>query len=361
MTRAILILTMLLPAAVLAQENSVAPQVSAEASTSVAVGQAATPSPQRTAPASPAAPGAKRRPSMVGYIDDGTIQSQVRIRFDTAFQNDLPDRAEFFYAKCGCYQGLAQAIPQAFDPNAPGPGPGVPKSLNFQQLYLDAEYAPNSRFSVFAEIPARWIQPQSFLPIPPFAPFASQSGLSDIRAGVKLGIVSSSTSSLTVQLRGYFPTGNASKGLGTNHATFEPALLYNQQLSDRLTLESQLGDWHPLGGSIGVPSASTDKFSGDVFFYGIGPSYEVYRNNTLRFAPVVELVGWNVRGGFQTQPGGPVLGAAADASGTNIVNLKIGGRLVVRDRSSFYIGYGHALTNSAWYQNIVRLEYRSSF
>src|SRR5207253_1984740 len=106
-----------------------------------------------------------------------------------------PDRAEFFYAKCGCYRQLAPLIPQAFDPNAPGPGPGVPKELNFQEIHFDAEYAPSGRFSVFAEIPIRWIQPQSFLPAPPFAPFSNQAGLGDIRAGVKFAVLSSSESS----------------------------------------------------------------------------------------------------------------------------------------------------------------------
>jgi hypothetical protein len=324
-----------------------------DALTATAQARPITPAPNNTLP--------RRRGSMVGYIDDGQLQSQVRFRFDAGFRNDLPDRAEFFYAKCGCYQGLAQAIPQAFDPNAPGPGPAVPTSLNFQQLYVDAEYAPNGHFSFFTEIPARWIQPQSFKPIPPFAPFSSQGGLGDIRAGVKLALVSTSDSSLTAQLRGYFPSGSASKGLGTNHGSVEAALLYYLQVSDRLVLESQVGDWHPGGGSAGVPITSSDKFSGDVFFYGIGPSYEVYRRGTIRFAPVVELVGWSVRGGFLTQPGGPVLGAAANASGTNIVNLKVGARTSWNSQSSFYVGYGHALTSASWYDDIVRLEYRYSF
>ena len=49
-----------------------------------------------------------------------------------------------------------------------------------------------------------------------------------------------------------------------------------------------------------------------------------------------------------------------DAGGTNIVNLKIGGRFVV-DQGSFYVGYGHALTDAAWYNDILRFEYRWSF
>jgi len=51
---------------------------------------------------------------------------------------------------------------------------------------------------------------------------------------------------------------------------------------------------------------------------------------------------------------------AAEAVWVNIVNLKIGARIGV-DRSSFYAGYGHALTDDAWYTDIVRFEYRYSF
>jgi hypothetical protein len=74
----------------------------------------------------------------------------------------------------------------------------------------------------------------------------------------------------------------------------------------------------------------------------------------VQFAPVVELVGWRVLGGFQT-------GGFADASGIDIVNLKVGVRVVLRDRSSIYGGYGHALTDATWYGDVVRLEYRYAF
>ncbi len=50
------------------------------------------------------------------------------------------------------------------DPNAPGPGPGIPKNVNFQILSFMGEYAVNRRFSAFVEIPFRWIQPQGVSP-----------------------------------------------------------------------------------------------------------------------------------------------------------------------------------------------------
>jgi hypothetical protein len=291
----------------------------------------------------------RRRGSMVGYIDDAVVGSKVRIRFDAGLGNHVPDRAEFFYAKCGCYRFIPGNV--NFDPNAPGPGPGIVTDMNFQQFYVQGEYAVTDRFSAFAELPVRWIQPQAF--VPDTGSFTSQSGISDLRAGVKFAVLSESRQTVTVQLKAFVPTGKALNGLGTDHASLEPALLLYQRVSDRLSIESQVGDWHPFGGSKGVPITASGKFAGDVFFYGIGPSYEVYQGTRARVAPVVELVGWHVLGGFQTPP--------QDASGTNIVNLKFGARALWDSRHSFYVGYGHALTTATWYDDIVRFEYRFAF
>ena len=154
-------------------------------------------SPAQAPPPSPP-PGVESRPkipgSMVGYIDNPIVQNQIRIRFDAGFDDEFPDRSEFFYAKCGCYRHLNQsALPlplqAAYDPNAPGPGLGVPNAINFQQLYMNVEFSPQRRFSAFVEVPIRWLQPQGFQAAPPaslgFLPFSSHAGLSDVTAGFK--------------------------------------------------------------------------------------------------------------------------------------------------------------------------------
>jgi hypothetical protein len=297
-------------------------------------------------------PEPQRRGSMVGYIDDAVVGSKFRLRFETGFHNHVPDRAEFFYAKCGCYRTLPD--PALKDPDAPGPAPGVVTDLNFQQLYLQGEYG-SRRVSVFGELPTRWLQPKAFAPNT--GSFPNQSGIGDLRVGGKVALLSQSEQIATVQVQVYVPTGTAGNGMGTHHASVEPALLLYDGLTDRLVIESQIGWWHPIGGSVGLPigssSSASEHFAGDVIFYGIGPSFEVYRNGGLRIAPIVELVGWHVQGGFQTPP--------ADASGTNIVNLKFGGRIALDSKSSVYAGWGHALTSASWYDDIFRMEYRYSF
>ena len=319
------------------------------------------PSAKPTQSTPPSEPPPKIPGSMVGYIDNPIVQSLVRIRFDDAFEDRFPDRAEFFYAKCACYRGLQNLIPPAFDPNAPGPGPGVPKAVNYQQLYMNAEYSPLRRFSAFVEVPIRWLQPQGFLSVPPFPGFSNQSGLSDVTAGFKFAALASEGTYFTFQFKSYFPSGDASKGLGTNHYSVEPSLLLYHKLSSRFTFEGQVGDWHPIGGSAGVPTSGSEGFAGDVFFYGLGPSYRLYRWRNVGLTPVVELFGWHVISGFQTQPGGPVDGAAAQVGGLNIVNIKVGVRTNIGFHNSFYVGFGQALTHDDWYKHIVRLEYRYTF
>jgi hypothetical protein len=291
--------------------------------------------------------GPRRRGSMVGYIDDPIVSSKIRVRFETATHNRAPDRAELFYGKCGCYRDLNPDHP-AYDPDASGPGPGAADDVNFQQFYALAEYAAGGRFSAFAELPVRWLQPQTV------GVFEDHSGISDFRAGAKFGLATSDTMALTAQVKMFLNTGDSRQGLGTGHASIEPCVLYHSNLSDRAAIASQFSLWLPLGGSDGVPTSVDEKFAGSVLSYGIGPSYELFSSERLQFAPVVELVGWHVLGGFQTA-------AVSDASGTNIVNMKFGGRVNWTNGGSIYAGYGRALTDSAWYEDIFRFEYRLSF
>ena len=297
-------------------------------------------------------PPIRRRGSMVGYLDDPVIGTKVRVRFEAGFENTAPDRAEFFYAKCGCYQQSLPLDHPFYDPEAPGPGPAAVSELDFQQAFVQGEYATSERVSLFAELPLRWFQPQTFVP-GTGASFEDQSGIGDIRGGVKVALVSALDHLVTLQVRGFVPTGESESGLGTNHASIEPALLLYNRLSDRASIESQVGLWAPLGGSDGVPISTSENFSGNVFFYGIGPAVEVYRGPRVRFAPVVELIGWRVLGGFQS--------IGEEASGVNIVNLKIGARLTWDDAGSIYGGWGRALTDEHWYHDIVRFEYRRTF
>jgi hypothetical protein len=305
-------------------------------------------------PAQRQATSTQRLSSMMGFIDDARIESKIRVRVDSAFRSRAPDRAEFFYAKCGCY-ALLPTFSSNFDPDAPGPRPGAVNDLDYNQIDIFGEWAFGV-FSAFGRLPLRWIQPRSFIP-GSGGSFPNQSGLGDLRLGIKMALVETLEQSLTAQAQFYAPTGDASQGLGTNHTSVEPALLYYRRLSDDIGLESQFGVWIPLDGSAGVPTSVEESFSGQVLNYGVGASFDVYREGRILFAPVVELVGWRVLSGFQTSP----TVAANPANGINILDFKVGARVTVDGTHSAYAGFGHALTDATWYDDIVRVEYRFSF
>jgi hypothetical protein len=285
--------------------------------------------------------------SYTGYIENAIVGNQIRFRFDAGFDIQNPDRAEFFYAKCGCYRS---AKPPAYDPNAPGPGPGIALKLNSQELHLNLEYAPFQRLSFFADVPERSIE---FTSVTGGA-LNNASGFGDFQAGLKFAFVATPQTYVTFQMGAFMPTGNALRGLGTNHYSIEPMLLFNQRLSDHVTLAGQFGDWHPIGGSAGV--ASPNGFAGDILIYGIGAGYDFATVSESHITPVLEFVGWSVRGGFATTAANPVL-----ASGTNIVNGKLGFRYSFHSHNSIYAGFGEAFTNAHWYKEILRLEYRYAF
>lgn len=310
---------------------------------------------QQAAP--PQAERRRRRPSMVGYVEDATVTSQLRFRFDAGFGNDVPDRAEFFYAKCGCY---VFDPPPARDLDAPGPGPGVPSELNFQQFYAYIEKAFTPRLSVFGELPFRAIQPQGFLDFgPPYFPWDDMSGIGDVRFGIKASLFENGDTGVTALVRMSAPSGDAAKGLGTNNASIEPSLLFHARAGEKVGLEGQFGYWHMFGGSAGVDSP--DSFSGDVITYGIGPSFDLVDTGSMRFSPVIELVGWHIVNGFQTKCDGVTFECVFDASGLNIFNVKLGGRAAFGDRHSIYAGFGWALTDEVWYEKLFRFEYRLGF
>ncbi|MEA3300102.1 MAG: hypothetical protein U9R22_07740, partial [Pseudomonadota bacterium] len=139
--------------------------------------------------------------SNTGYIDPAFVGNQFRVRYDWNFDGNRADRAEFIYAKC-------------FPCSPEGISPGPAEDLDFQELELTFEHAFSNRFSLFGEIPVRFVD----LTPPPGSPlgdFLSSSGIGDIRAGFKYATLIRPDRYLTLQVRGYFPSGDAEKALGT--------------------------------------------------------------------------------------------------------------------------------------------------
>ncbi len=309
-------------------------------------------------------PRRRRSPSLskVGYIDNAVVGNQLQLRADRADGVDRPDRAEFIYGKCGCFREVG------LDPEAPGPTlmlsgrdpvttSFIINELEYVDVVLDGEVALSGRFSLFAEVPFRSAD---------LAFAGTESGIGDISVGAKAALVAEDRNYLTFQLRMYVPTGEAERGLGTDHVSLEPALLSYNQLSERVTFEAELRYWIPIDGSSGRGAPGFDEnddFNGEVIRYGVGLGVDLSPNSPVRFTPVVEVVGWSVRGGLATvsTDGTASTFTVEDAEGTTIVNLKAGARFGFRENDSIYVGVGIALTDDIWYDDILRVEYRLGF
>ena len=148
--------------------------------------------------------------SAVGYIDDAVPSNMVRFRFDDAFHDNRPSRAEYFYAKGG--------------PNGPGFKDFV-GILDYQEISAYAEGKLSDNFSMFVNVPYRFIEPQLDV---------ATNGFSDLDAGFKWAFYRDEDTLVTFQFRTYSPTGDAIDGLGTRHVSLEPALLWNHRVNEML-------------------------------------------------------------------------------------------------------------------------------
>ena len=288
------------------------------------------------------------------YIDDARIRNLFRFRADAAYNNPFPDRAEFFYAQCGCFNQIA--------PGAPGPGvTSAATNVNYQEFWMYGESALSDQFSVFIDVPFRLVDIDVNIPGatgPAAAQIPNSAGLSDIHLGLKYAFIADPNRYDTFQLRIYTPTGDADRGLGTHHVSLEPAYLIFRRLSQRFRVNGEFRAWIPISNDVN-PVNGRD-FAGPILRYGLGGSYDLLQWGPCcndRLSAVVEFVGWSVLSG---QKFNPLFPNDTEAAGDTIFNVKVGGRWVFGNQS-LYAGYGHALTSQVWYTDIIRAEYTYQF
>jgi hypothetical protein len=296
-----------------------------------------------------------------GYIDSAVPRSNIRLRYDDAYNMNRPDRAEYFYAQCGCYffanpnnphytKGNRNPAGRAFGP------PRVESNiLNIQEYSTYVEYAPLVHFSVFVDVPVRYIDPEAN---------NNFTGFGDMNLGFKYAFIAQPDAFYTFQFKTYVPTGANDLGMGTGHPSLEPGILAFQRLSERFYFLGEFRDWIPVNGSNSV-TFPNKAFSGNILNYGLGAFYNIVLTDSFRVAPISEFVGWTVLGGLKTVP---FKDDPQSASGDTIVNMKIGVRFglgeynrpgggsQLNDRVSFYAGYARALTGDFWYKDMLRLE-----
>ena len=332
-----------------------------------------------------------------GYIDDAIPQSVFKLRYDYEDGINRFDRASYLFGtwREGSFHthalvGGGTVRGTFVDPKATG-SQIISTDVRDQDLSADLEYAFSQRLSVFAEVPFQFVhfgpniedgpadqtraEQKQFPESEVRNAKTNPDGIGDVQFGFKYAFVAETDCRyLTFQFRTYVPSGDSGLGLGTGHVSVEPGLLAFQRLTDRVVIQGELTDWIPISAGPGA---------GNVITYGGGIAYDVIQRPNLRVAPVAEVVGWTVLGGTEAFDGtvpAPTVKTAAgvtavdvngvivpddhgflEANGDTIVNLKLGVRTYVGERSDLYVGYGRSVTGSRWYQNIASVEYRLHF
>jgi hypothetical protein len=263
-------------------------------------------------------------------IEVSQPQWNFRIRNDGFVRFQRPDRSEFFWSRPS---------------SANGRGPGlVERTVNYQEVKFLYELG-GPKFSTGTELPLRAVDPE----------FNDNSaGLGDINVTVKTVLIDGRIWQLTQMMRTYFATGVARRGLGTGHIAMEPAFLIRYKINPGLFVHSEVRFLYPLG-------AHPDH-SGEVVRWGIGTSWVWYETDFIALLPTLELVGWSLLDGLESQP--PPL-PAAEVDSATIINVYPGMRIVIDDNGDFGlfefgISGGVALTSEHLYESMLRIDLRWS-
>ena len=275
--------------------------------------------------------GTKRGPVSLFEIDSAQPVSVFRFRFDSAYDLENPDRAEYFWAK-----------------TVDGKGPKLAeRSVDYQDINFYSETAmAEGALAAFTEIPIRVLEPSVN---------DNTTGLADITVGLKTVMLEDDDCQVTMIMKTFIPSGLDRRGLGTGHTSLEPGVLGRWQLDEQTWLHGEFKFWFPIAGDA--------DHSGEVLRYGVGVSHVLCEWNTdsvscyKGFIGTLELIGWSVVDGRETLPDGRVV--SVDPAG--ILNIQPGLRCVWGKNKDFGISSSISLTSEHWYDQLVRVEFRRFF
>jgi hypothetical protein len=250
--------------------------------------------------------------------------TQQRIRWDSAWNLILPDRAEYFWSA----PPLGPAITGAFH---------AEKRLNYDQLSLYTEVA-TGKISFFVDMPYRSQEGEET---------GNAAGFGDINLGTKTLLFDCELIQASLQFKTYLPSGNFGKGLGAGHVSLEPTMLVGIRLAADTYLQTQIGEWIPFG---------SPSYSGSILLANASLNQVLWR--PLRNVPLIgtfEAQSWSFQHGNYTDP---VLGAWQKASGYTYLNVGPGLRLFICDRADVGLGSSFAVTQFHWAEYMFRTEFR---
>lgn len=264
----------------------------------------------------------------VSFLDSPMPLSHFRIRYDVNRDLTRPSRGEVFWAQ----------------PAPNGPGVFLPeRRVDWQDADLYLEHACSQRFSWFVQAPYRFLNPEIN---------ANQHGFADVQAGFKFAFIMKPSLIVAAQCTGHFPTADARQGLGRDFFAVEPGLLLETWLHDWVVLNAQAEYFLPFDGS---------DFAGEYVRYGLGLTIGDRKDKQWWVTPIAEVVGWTFISGKEQVVSDLGAVSVRNVREETIVNAYLGARLHLSEHCDFYAGYGRAVTNATWAEEMFRFEFRFAY
>lgn len=272
--------------------------------------------------------GPERVMHAISFVDTTQPMNNFRVRLDSAYDYDGPDRSEYFWAK-------------TVDGRGP---PAAETTLDYNDLRFYHEVG-GKKFSVGTEVPIRFVDP---------VVNEDSAGIGDITITTKTLFMDGKRWQIANLFRTYIPSGDADVGLGTGHASIEPGFAWRYKWSDITYLHGDIKFWVPLGADA--------QHKGEVLSYGFAFSHVWHDSDCFAIMPTFEVVGLSFLDGDVTAPGGGVFPVDNDV----VINLHPGIRFVWDNGSDcgtkeFGIFGGFNTSNNAIYEGILRGEFRWSW
>ena len=261
------------------------------------------------------------------FVDGAQPVTQSRLRWDSGQNVTSPDRSEFFWAAIG--------------------GKGRPKpesSVNYNELSFYQEVA-TEKFSFYIMQPYRNMNA---------AVNGGSGGFGDLTLGTKTLFLDSEVIHQSFQFQTQIPTGNPGNGSGVGHVSLTPSILTSVKLYPDTFLQSQLGYWIPIAGSV----VNGSSYAGGVFQFNQSVNHVICR--PLRDTALIgsiESVGYVFTSGKFTDPTGTVF----SANNQTYFSIGPGFRLCICEKADIGFGAQFSVTNNHFADQLYRTEVRWRF
>jgi hypothetical protein len=247
---------------------------------------------------------------------------------------EVPDRNEFFWARADAHGKFQDKG-----------NPGNETRLDYNELKLIQEVAVNF-FSLVIELPYREFDADVN---------GHAANFGDMSIATKSLLLDCDLIQFSFQFKTFIPTGNATHGIGTGHASLEPSLLTAIHLFPDTYLQAQLAEWIPLGGD--------PDYEGAILHFHASLNHVLWRPScNTQIIGTAEFNSWFFQTGRFTPAFGHPTAEAASAPLSSdsdpFLSAGPGIRAVFCDKADIGVAVALGFSGIPWPDTLIRSEFR---